>query len=389
MPTKRKAKKSVKAKTKAKVTKGKLYLAAIVIAILAGLVLIFTVFSNPVKSQANVYSTDFENFNLGSVGGQYGWIVNGQIDEEEVTPQLSFGNFGLKSFRISNAIRTQGSNVVSSPLQDEAGESEAENASLSAGVRQPHFEVEWDFASANPEGVQQNLAIEANMDRGDANPMSTITIRDVAAGSILIGSRYVQVPDGLLVLLDEYKTDLVCVGSGGTYSNCSDVRIVPVAVGLSRNISHHIKATIDFVDGSNNDVVTVCVDNLSCYTGNSLEDMYRLGLGTPQLPKTVDSVLFRSSGGTVGGILGKGFYFDNFSIISSNPGAPTSAPTLTPVPENYNPKDDCEGEGWRDFESPSFKNQGDCVSYMRHIRNGETSFKSFLLKNPSRRSHSN
>ena len=385
MPAKRRSKSAKTKKSKPKIIIGKLYLSAVVIAILGGLVLIFTAFSSPVKTHADIYSTDFEDFNLGTVAGQHGWTVNGQIDEEEVAPQLSFANFGIKSFRISNAIRTQNSNVVSNPLQDEAGETEAENASLSAGTRQPHFETEWDFASANPDGVQQNLAIEANIDRGDANPMSTITMKDVLAGNVLIGNSYVNVPDGLIVLLEEYKTDLVCVGNGGTYTSCSDARVVPIATGLSRNISHHVKATIDFINGPNNDVVTVCVDDLSCYTGNSLEDMYRLGLSAPQPPKTVDSVLFRSSGGTVGGILGKGFYFDNFSIISSNPSAPTPIPTLTPDPQNNDPKDDCEHDGWRDFEGPSFKNQGDCVSYMRHIKNGETSFRSFKLSNPSKR----
>ena len=36
-------------------------------------------------------------------------------------------------------------------------------------------------------------------------------------------------------------------------------------------------------------------------------------------------------------------------------------PALTPVS-----KDQCKKDGWKTFNSPTFKNQGECVSYTNH-----------------------
>ncbi|MDD5069003.1 MAG: hypothetical protein PHN89_05425, partial [Candidatus Pacebacteria bacterium] len=42
---------------------------------------------------------------------------------------------------------------------------------------------------------------------------------------------------------------------------------------------------------------------------------------------------------------------------------PTPTPTPTPTPAE---KDACKNDGWKTFTNPSFKNQGQCVSYTNH-----------------------
>ncbi|MDD5068763.1 MAG: hypothetical protein PHN89_04165, partial [Candidatus Pacebacteria bacterium] len=42
---------------------------------------------------------------------------------------------------------------------------------------------------------------------------------------------------------------------------------------------------------------------------------------------------------------------------------PTPTPTPTPTPAE---KDACKNGGWKTFTNPSFKNQGQCVSYTNH-----------------------
>jgi len=48
-------------------------------------------------------------------------------------------------------------------------------------------------------------------------------------------------------------------------------------------------------------------------------------------------------------------YIDNISVNNAVVGSPT-APTT---------KDDCKNGGWQNFSNPTFKNQGDCVSYIQ------------------------
>ncbi len=53
---------------------------------------------------------------------------------------------------------------------------------------------------------------------------------------------------------------------------------------------------------------------------------------------------------------------------------PTLAPTATPTPVLVGPptnKDQCKKDGWRTFNNPTFKNQGDCVSYLEKHEKGE------------------
>ncbi len=68
----------------------------------------------------------------------------------------------------------------------------------------------------------------------------------------------------------------------------------------------------------------------------------------------VSKMLFREAGASVPTNLGNGFLVDGLSLESSTLiGPPTS-------------KEQCRDGGWQTFNNPTFRNQGDCVSYFNH-----------------------
>ena len=78
--------------------------------------------------------------------------------------------------------------------------------------------------------------------------------------------------------------------------------------------------------------------------------MEQIGNGN-QVP-SVSKMLFRESGTSNPANLGNGFLVDGVSLASSVlVGPPTS-------------KDQCKNGGWQTFNNPTFRNQGDCVSYV-------------------------
>jgi len=354
MPTKKSVKKAVKAKKSSrKVVRKKLYLWVIILALLAGLAVIYAIFSNPVKILADTYSTNFENFNLGSANGQDSWTSFNPSDQEIVT-QNTYSDFGAKSFRISNGVATvTGANkTFSRPLLNDAGETKADDLGVPAGLRQPHFEAEWDFASVTPNAEQPGLEIYARMDRGDDNgiSMSQIIFNDT--------------PEGLKVEVEGFN------------SATDTMPKLIVAQGLNRSIPHHIKVAIDFKDGPDNDIVTVCVDRdtAKCQTAKTYEGFYSI---LSMVPTTVRSVIFKPMSGVLPDTLGKGLYIDNFSSLSSGNEAPiptlTLAPALSPTPTpdlvvGPKTKDECKKDGWQKFINPQFKNQGQCIKHVLKLK---------------------
>lgn len=55
------------------------------------------------------------------------------------------------------------------------------------------------------------------------------------------------------------------------------------------------------------------------------------------------------------------FDFNEFSILAFDNSQLTIAPVLVGPPTN---KDECKKDGWMTFNNPTFKNQGDCVSFV-------------------------
>jgi hypothetical protein len=281
-----------------------------------------------------------EGYGPGSINGQQGWqgqtppgiSINPAIDQAIVTngpgaPE----SFGLQSWRISNAYTsgTFGDMPFSPSLKNEAGETMAHNGNgvltFSGGTRQNHFDVQWAFTSAAPNGGGTDCSPTANPalcsyvsispDRGDGARMSYIRLEDDLSG--------------LRVIFDDYQ-DKAPYGSYGTPASaaqgCSgDDNFIEtmVASGLDRKEAHTVRLSMDFVDGPRNDVVKVYVDGTLRHTGTSWEDYFRwceTGTGDPAIDqsRTVDSVLFRVGGGQTHPLnFGKGFLIDNLSYSSS------------------------------------------------------------------------
>jgi hypothetical protein len=111
-----------------------------------------------------------------------------------------------------------------------------------------------------------------------------------------------------------------------------------------------IKIVTQFVSGPRNDVVKVYVDGTLGHTGTSWEDYFRYCEGNPT--RTVDSVLFRTSGAAAPATFGNGFLIDNLTLASYTPATT---------------KDECKNGGWANLsraDGTTFKNQGDCIQYL-------------------------
>jgi len=276
------------------------------------------------RARADALSIDFENppYMTGSINGQDGWNATGAYDYGVVATS-GFGSpagFAAQAFRISNAI-TSGSFTdwaFSKSLTDEAGEPGAANGGYSGGTRQPHYEVSFDIAAADP-NEQPGLQISVSPDRGDGARMSFLKFRDT--------------PTGLAVDFVDYRDNPPYGTSSNLAAGCGaedDFPLTTIATGLSRSVPHHVKLVMDFVPGPRNDVVRVFIDgNVVTHCGTSWEDYFRYCEAT-DTSRTVDSLLLqaRTVNGTAPGTLGKGFLVDNLELLS---GPLTTAPEVCPA----------------------------------------------------------
>lgn len=280
---------------------------------------------------------------LGPIHNQDGWSSAGAAgagcavyDHAVVSNTYGYASFGAQSLRMSNAVTSGcfGDQTFSKSLTDEAGEAAAQADGMSGGTRQGHFEAQWDFASTVPGSEQPGLTVTASPDRGDGARMSWIQMADT--------------PTGLAVNFYDYQDG--AVEPAGTCVTGDNFVFTNVASGLDRTVPHTIKVTMDLVDGVNNDVVKVYVDGVLRHTGTSWEGYFNYCESNPT--RTVDSILFRTGGAAVPATVGNGFVIDNLNL--------TSGPVLK-APAN---KNECKNVGWKSFNNPVFKNQGDCVSYV-------------------------
>lgn len=293
---------------------------------------------------ADSFAVNFEppTYTLGSINGQDGWTSTGSAgagcavyDHAVAANTYGYATFGTQSLRISNA-RTSGcfgDQTFSKSLANEAGEAGATSNGFSAGARQAHFDASFDIASTVPGAQQTGMSMSISPDRGDGSRMS-----------------YLRFEDGLTGL-DVFFDDVQ-----GTTNPANFVE-TQIATGLNRALTHRIRFSIDFVNGPSNDVVKIYIDGILVQTGTTWENYYRFDseAGAEAGPRTTDSLLFRTGGTAVPANDGKGFVFDNLTLSSGE--------VLVGPPSN---KDQCKGDGWKAFNNPTFKNQGQCVSYTNH-----------------------
>ena len=223
-------------------------------------------------------------------------------------PDAAGYGFGSQALRISDAFTSGsfGDQTFSPGLADEAGESGADNAGLSGGIRQPHFDA--SFLIGTTQATQQcvgcptPLKMTVSPDRGDGARMSFLRFEDQA--------------DGVHV----FFADVVDKGPVGTVAN---FRTSDIAT-ISRDRSHLIQFSIDFKNGPANDTVKIYIDSKLVKTGSTWEDYYRYD--PEQSPgnkvPTVDKLLFRLSGRPPTydpnlSDLGNGFLLDRVMLGSS------------------------------------------------------------------------
>lgn len=267
------------------------------ISILSGLLLVF-VFVTIAK--ADSVSVDFENppYVLGNINGQDGWTKTGGYDVNVVSNTFEFSTYGSQSLQISDAV-TSGSfsdQTFSKSLIDEAGETDALNGGYSGGVRQNHFEAQFDIASTMLT-QQSGMHLSVSPDRGDGARMSYLRFEDST--------------NGINVFFEDVQ---------GTTNPANFVE-TQVGSDLNRAVPHTIKFVMDFVDGPSNDIVKIYIDGILVHTGTSWENYYRFDSeSNPSLisnSRTVDTLLFRESGAANPTDLGHGYIIDNLSLLSS------------------------------------------------------------------------
>ena len=268
-------------------------------------------------ASADSTATDFESFTLGTVNAQDGWTSTGAAgsgcaiyDHAVVSNSYGFAEFGSKVLRISNAVTSGcfGDMTFSKSLIDESGEVDSTSGGMSGGTRQAHFEAQFDFAST--ESTQQpGLFVSVSPDRGDGSRMSYLGFSDELGG------------------IDVIFYDTPGTGNPATFSPTT------VATGLSRDTTHTAKFVIDYVDGASNDVVKIYIDGVLEHTGTTWENYFRFDseASAEQSPRTTDDLIFRTGGGAAPDTAGKGFLFDNVSLMSG----PTPPSTVTVTINKY------------------------------------------------------
>lgn len=338
-------------KTKTAVTIG------VITASIASLTVILAFTPGLVNADTAAINFESPTYNVGDINTQDGWSKTGGYDAAVVTNTYGISSFGQQSLRISDSVTSGsfGDQTFSKSLANEAGETDALNGGFSGGIRQPHFEAQFDLASTLPT-IQSGMHVSVSPDRGDGARMSYLRFEDHTSSEVYTadtsdathptGSHYT---DGIHVYFDDVQ---------GT---TNPANFVETDIATISRAPHTIKFSMDFVNGPSNDVVNISIDGTVVKTGTSWENYYRFDSeSNPTLvsnSRTVDSLLFRESGTANANDAGNGFLFDNLSLLSG------PIPTNNTSPANA---DQCKNNGWKNFNSPTFKNQGDCVSWVQH-----------------------
>lgn len=247
------------------------------------------------------------------------WMKTGPYDVNVVSvstytatdPAVAGYGFGSQAMQISDAMTSGsfGDQTFSPGLADEAGETGADNAGLSGGLRQPHFDASFLIGTAQAD--QQCVGCTTGPPDFKPNPLHMSVSPDRGDGARMSYLRFEDQTDGVHVFFDD-AVDKGPVGTQATFRE-SDIAT------LSRDRSHLIQFSIDFKDGAANDTVKIYIDGKLVKTGTTWEDYYRYD--PEQSPgnrvPTVDKLLFRESGTANPADATKGFLIDRVTLASS------------------------------------------------------------------------
>jgi hypothetical protein len=201
------------------------------------------------------------------VAGQQGWVQAPSFDiDDEVVDTAGFPNapasFGTRSLRVSSA-RTSGvvAQLVSPDLDESAGESTSSSPGNAGGVRRRTFVTEFTVALADPSTPPRLDADDfpvnymfVSPDDGEGGRQGRILVEDAPGG---LDVWYADTPDPTLD------------GSSVNFENTL------IADALPRTGAYRIRLEIDFVEGPDNDVARVFIDDVLVHTGESWENYYR------------------------------------------------------------------------------------------------------------------
>jgi hypothetical protein len=264
---------------------------------------------------------------VGDINGQQGWMKTGPYDVAVASvaafPAAAGYGFGTQALRLSDAVTSGsfGDQTFSPGLASAAGE-----------TGQTHFDATL-WIGTTQASLQLGLHTSISPDDGNGGRMSYLRFEDHL--------------DGVHV----FFVDVTNPGPFPTVANFNETEIAT----LSRANAHSIRFAIDFKAGPANDVVKIYIDGTLEITGTTWEDYYRYDpeqLGNGNVVPPTRKMLFRQSGAPSPANLGQGFLVDGVALSSSSPvGPPTN-------------KDECKDGGWQTFDNPTFRNQGECVSFV-------------------------
>lgn len=272
-----------------------------------------------------------QGYVLGDINAQQGWQKLNPLFDVKVAavssyPDASGYGFGTQTLRMSDFFTsgTFGDQTFSPGLTQPAGEA--------SGLAN-HFDSTFMFGSALA-AYQPGMHVSVSPDNGSGARMSYL--------------RFDDQPNGVHVFFDDVHQSGPCTPAG-----CANFVETDIAT-LSRTSAHSIRFSIDFKPGAGNDVVKIYIDGSLATTGTTWEDYYRYdpeAAGNGNQVSPVNKMLFRESGTANPLDLSKGFLVDGLSLSSTSP--PMS-------------KDECKNGGWASFTDPTFKNQGDCISFVNN-----------------------
>ena len=307
--------------------------------LLTSLVLMLVAFGTAFASSASadtVGPITFEpsqGYVLGDINGQQGWTKLNPAYDVKVSLVLSYPaasgyGFGTQTLRLSDFFTSGsfGDQTFSPGLTQAAGEG--------PGLAN-HFDSTFWFGTALA-SYQPGMHMSVSPDNGSGARMSYLRFEDQS--------------NGVHVFFDDVEMSGPCAI---VFVGCANFVEKDIAT-LSRTSAHSIRFSIDFKPGPGNDVVKIYIDGSLATTGTTWEDYYRYDLeaaGNGNQVSPVNKMLFRESGTPTPLDLGDGYMVDGLSLSSTSP--PMS-------------KDECKNGGWASFTDPSFKNQGDCISYVNN-----------------------
>jgi len=249
---------------------------------------------------ADTVTSNFDDFSLGTVNGQFGWTSappgsgipgspTGEFDQAVVSTGGKVPAFGRQALRISNAYAsgTFANQTFSARVQDPAAEN----------LPNTEYVAQFSFTTTTPD-FQNGLDMSISPDNGVGGRMSWVGLRDTT--------------DGIAVTFNDSP------GVDGAFV------VHPLAL-LARGVSHTIKFWIKFNPGPDNDLVRISIDGKDtgqCFT--TWENFIRANPDgeTGAVLPDINSLQFRTSVAALN-VAGGGFLFDNVTVTTNNgPGPP-------------------------------------------------------------------